>query len=263
VHAPARTVDIGVADLPRTTSVSRLARWLRQMVRTAEACGYEWRGAFDGLRPHLQDLWRRLPVEERHRFLRHLRPWWEIHRHRMAPSVAAELEAAMRRGQLLVGAARIVAIEAAETSVLARVRRRGSSSIENLEVARAINCSGPETNYKASSDPLIRDLLARGFARPDPLGLGLEVSEQGALINSNGVASRRLFALGPVTRGTFWEIVAVPDIRLHCARLANHLSAGMREGMQASEPGRKPPHPVPTGAAERSRRLKSPFMGLA
>jgi uncharacterized NAD(P)/FAD-binding protein YdhS len=181
----------------------------------------------------------------------------------MAPSVAAELEAAMRRGQLLVGAARIVAIEAAETSVLARVRRRGSSSIENLEVARAINCSGPETNYKASSDPLIRDLLARGFARPDPLGLGLEVSEQGALINSNGVASRRLFALGPVTRGTFWEIVAVPDIRLHCARLANHLSAGMREGMQASEPGRKPTHPVPTGAAERSRRLKSPFMGLA
>jgi hypothetical protein len=55
----------------------------------------------------------------------------------------------------------------------------------------------------------------------------------------------------------------VPDIRLHCARLANHLSAGMREGMQASEPGRKPPHPVPTGAAERSRHLKSPFMGLA
>ena len=145
--------------------------------------------------------------------------------------------------------------------MLARVRRRGSSSIESLEVARAINCSGPETNYKASSDPLIRDLLARGFARPDPLGLGLEVSEQGALLNKDGVASRRLFAVGPVTRGTFWEIIAVPDIRLHCARLANHLSAAMREGVQASEAGRKPLHP-PAGAAERSRRLQPLFLGL-
>jgi uncharacterized NAD(P)/FAD-binding protein YdhS len=261
VHAPARPLDIGVGDLPRTTSVSRLARWLREMVRTAEARGCEWRGVIDGLRPHLQDLWRRLPIEERRRFLRHLRPWWEIHRHRMAPCVAAQLQAAMQRGQLVVGAARIAAIEAAETSVLARVRRRGSSSIESLEVARAINCSGPETNYKASSDPLIRDLLARGFARPDPLGLGLEVSEQGALLNKDGVASRRLFAVGPVTRGTFWEIIAVPDIRLHCARLANHLSAAMREGVQASEAGRKPLHPS-AGAAERSRRLQPLFLGL-
>jgi uncharacterized NAD(P)/FAD-binding protein YdhS len=261
VHGPARPLDIGVADLPRTTSASRLARWLREMVRAAEARGYEWRGVIDGLRPHLQDLWRRLPIEERRRFLRHLRPWWEIHRHRMAPCVAAQLQAAMQHGQLVVGAARIVAIEAAETSVLARVRRRSSSSIENLEVARAINCSGPETNYKASSDPLIRDLLARGFARPDPLGLGLEVSEQGALLNKDGVASRRLFALGPVTRGTFWEVIAVPDIRLHCARLANHLSAAMRESVQAGESRRKPLHP-PAAAAERSRRLQPLFLGL-
>ena len=167
----------------------------------------------------------------------------------MAPCVAARLEAAVQRGQLVVGAARIVAIEAGETSVLARVRRRGAASIESLEVARAINCSDPETNYNASRDPLIRDLLARGFARPDPLGLGLEVSEQGALFNKNGVASRRLFAIGPVTRGTFWEITAVPDIRLHCVRLANHLSAAMREGSQANEAGRKPLRP-PVGAAE-------------
>jgi uncharacterized NAD(P)/FAD-binding protein YdhS len=242
VHAPTRRFDIGVADLPRTTSVARLARWLRATIRSAEARGFEWRDVIDGLRPHMQDLWRRLPIEERRRFLRHLRPWWEIHRHRMAPSVAAELKAAMQRGQLVIGAARLVAIEAAETSVLARVRRRGSSSIENLEVARAINCSGPETNYRASSDPLIRDLLARGFARPDPLRLGLEVSEQGALLNKDGIASRRLFAVGPVTRGTFWEIIAVPDIRLHCARLAKHLSAAMRESGGRSEHGTNPSH---------------------
>src|SRR5512144_1772327 len=248
-HAPARRLDIGVADLPRTTSVARLAHWLCATVRAVEARGFEWRGVLDGLRPHVQDLWRRLPIDERRRFLRHLRPWWEIHRHRMAPSVAAKLEAAKQRGQLVVGAARIVAIEAAETSVLARVRRRGSSVSETLEVGRAINCSGPEIKHKASSDPLIRDLLARGFARPDPLGLVLEVSEQGALLNKDGVASHRLFAVGPITRGTFWEVTTVPDIRLQCVRLANHLSAAMRAGMQGSGADRKALHPA-AGATE-------------
>jgi uncharacterized NAD(P)/FAD-binding protein YdhS len=97
-------------------------------------------------------------------------------------------------------------------------------------------------------DPLIRDLLARGFARPDPLRLGLEVSEQGALVGKDGSASRRLFAIGPVTRGTFWEITAIPDIRLR-VRLAHHLSAAMREGSQAGEANPKPPRP-PVGTTE-------------
>jgi uncharacterized NAD(P)/FAD-binding protein YdhS len=112
--------------------------------------------------------------------------------------------------------------------------------VETLQVDRAINCSGPETHYAACREPLIIDMLRRGFARPDPLKLGLEVTEQGALMNANGVSSRRLFALGPVTRGTFWEIVAVPDIRLHCARLANHLMTQARGGGWASSDTARP-----------------------
>jgi hypothetical protein len=70
-----------------------------------------------------------------------------------------------------------------------------------------------------------------------------------------------LFAVGPVTRGTFWEIVAYPDIRLHCTRLADHLSAAMREGVQASEPEQKPLHQTPPGSTERNS-VQSVFRGL-
>ena len=236
VHVPTNPLAISTFDLPRTTSVARLARWLRARVAAAEAEGRTWRDVIDGLRPHLQDLWRRLSVEERRRFLRHLRPWWDIHRHRMAPSVAAMLNAAIDRGQLVIERGRVVEIAPEEAAVTVRWRRRGASDVETMQVARAINCAGPETNYAACNDPLIRDLLARRFARPDPLGLGLEVNEQGALLNQEGVPSRRLFALGPVTRGSFWEIVAVPDIRQQCARLANHLVTQYRVGVEASEP---------------------------
>ena len=97
-----------------------------------------------------------------------------------------------------------------------------------LRVSRVINCSGPQTNYAHNRDPLIKDMLARGFVRTDPLGVGLDASEQGALLSSRGTTSSRLFAVGPVTRGTFWEIVAVPDIRLHCVRLANYLMTTVR-----------------------------------
>jgi len=228
VHKPARPLELAAWDLPRTTSITRLTRWLRGRVRAAVADGWDWRSVIDGLRPHLQDLWRRLSLEERQRFLRHLRPWWDVHRHRMSPDVAAQIEAARARGQLSVNACRIVDMIPGDSQVQVTLRpRRGE--IETAEYARVINCSGPETDYRACDDPLIGDLLRRGFARPDPLGLGLQVSEQGALLSADGKASPRLFALGPVTRGSFWEIVAVPDIRMHCARLAAHLETSVRE----------------------------------
>jgi uncharacterized NAD(P)/FAD-binding protein YdhS len=38
------------------------------------------------------------------------------------------------------------------------------------------------------------------------------------------VAGDKLFALGPLTRGTFFEIDAVPEIREQAARLAERLA---------------------------------------
>jgi len=250
-HAPARALELSAADLPRTTSIVRLMRWLRTHARAAETTGRDWRCVVDGLRPHIQDLWRRLPLEERRRFLRHLRPWWEVHRHRTAPAVAARLQAAIDRGQVRIGAGRVVSMTPDEVSVTVQVRRRRSCAVETFEVARVINCSGPETNFAACREPLIRDLMARRFVRPDPLGLGLEVSEQGALLNAVGQPSRRLFAVGPVTRGTFWEIVAVPDIRLQCARLAGHLVSTLEGMPRAFEPGRQAAPEVAAASAGR------------
>jgi len=83
-------------------------------------------------------------------------------------------------------------------------------------------------------------MLAREFVRTDPLGIGLDASEQGALLSSRGIASSRLFAVGPITRGTFWEIVAVPDIRLHCVRLANHLMTTVRHQLPKQKASTSP-----------------------
>ena len=164
----------------------------------------------DAVRADTQDLWRRLPIAEKQRFLRHLRPWWEVRRHRMAPEVAARIETARRAGQLVVRRGRLRGFEADAGRALAQVAFAGSDQPSELQVGRIINCSGPQSNYAEIADPLVQDLLRSGVARPDLLGLGLAVTAEGALIGRGDAVSDRLFALGPVTKGAFWETTAVP-----------------------------------------------------
>jgi uncharacterized NAD(P)/FAD-binding protein YdhS len=165
-----------------------------------------WRAAVDGLRPHSIALWRGLSAAEKSRFLRHLRPWWDVHRHRIAPGVAARIAAMRASGRLEVLAGRIAAVEG-ETVTIAR---RGGGALRR-RFAAVINCTGPEGDIRRVADPLIRQLLASGRARPDALNLGLEV-DAASRVAGRG-PSPVLYAVGPLSKGAFWEIVAVPDIR--------------------------------------------------
>src|SRR5206468_320171 len=83
----------------------------------------------------------------------------------------------------------------------------------SFEIAGAVNCTGPEGAIARVEDPLLRQLLATGQARPDALGIGLDVDEANRLVGRDGAPSPGLYAVGPLTRGALWEIVAVPDIR--------------------------------------------------
>ncbi|MEA3052796.1 MAG: hypothetical protein QOG72_1699 [Sphingomonadales bacterium] len=177
-----------------------------------------WRASVDGLRPHSIALWRGLSEAEQRRFLRHLRPWWDVHRHRIAPQVAARIEAMRGSGRLEVAAGRIARVDG-ETVTIAR---RGGGELER-RFAAVINCTGPEGAIERIGDPLIQDLLASGRARADRLGLGFEVDAD-SRVAGNG-RSPALFALGPLTKGSFWEIVAVPDIRGQAAGVAKAIAA--------------------------------------
>ena len=57
------------------------------------------------------------------------------------------------------------------------------TSVAALSAGWLINATGPGTDLTRSTDPLMRDLLNRGLARPDPLRLGLDASLDGAVID--------------------------------------------------------------------------------
>jgi uncharacterized NAD(P)/FAD-binding protein YdhS len=70
---------------------------------------------------------------------------------------------------------------------------------------------------------LLQSLTARGVARYDALGLGLDVDGRGALLSGAGTPSDALFAIGPLRRGALWETTAIPEIRVQAAELAGDL----------------------------------------
>jgi uncharacterized NAD(P)/FAD-binding protein YdhS len=194
-----------------------LSRGLRRFRREAGAAP-DWRVAFDALRPTTQDLWKGLSHAERGRFLRHLRPWWEVHRHRLAPPIAARLEAWLA-GRLRVAAGRLVALAAEGDGVEAAWRPRGEDRVEHGRVRFVINCTGPEGDPTQSDQPVIRQLLKDGLVRGDAFGLGLDVTDDNRLIAADGAAHETLFAVGPAARGALWEVTAVPDIRVQARRV--------------------------------------------
>jgi uncharacterized NAD(P)/FAD-binding protein YdhS len=221
---------------PRTTR--GLLRLVRDQIRAASAAGCDWRPVIDAIRPATQMIWRSLPIDERKRFLRHVRPYWEVHRHRIAPEIGDAISRLLRDGQATLYAGRVT--DYSESSDYAEVvlRERKTRTQHGLRVDRVINCTGPETDCRRMEDPLIKSLLAQGLARPDQLFLGLDVDAEGAMIDSSGKRSASLYAIGPARKGSLWETIAVPELREQASQLAEHLASGLKSVARPKSPRR-------------------------
>ncbi len=207
------------APPPRTAlALLRLARAL-----VAARDPDDWHPAIDGLRRQAEALWRALPAAEQARALR-LRPFWDVRRYRIAPQLGAAIARARSDGRLRVRAAAALGVgpgAAGSLAVTLRAPRGGGP--ERIEADAVVNCTGPSQDIARTANPLVRDLLARGLARPDPHRLGLDVDPAFRLLGADGHRQQRLRAVGPVTRGVFWEVVGVPELSAHCLRLAEAL----------------------------------------
>jgi len=212
-------VTPSVLDMRPPPTALSLLRHVR-----ARSAAVGWRAAVDELRPYTEGLWTAADMIERRRFLRHLRAWWDVHRHRIAPAVAEKIAAMQVAGRLEILSGKLIEVVHEGPAARVSYRPRGTEDIHTLRVRRIINASGPQGDLLRTEEPLLRRLLARGLIRPDPLRIGIDVTQQSEVIGADGESLPTLLALGPMTRGTFWEIVAVPDIRRQTWAVARKLS---------------------------------------
>jgi uncharacterized NAD(P)/FAD-binding protein YdhS len=115
-------------------------------------------------------------------------------------------------------------VEKTANGVRVGYRRRGASAAETIEAAHVVNCTGADNDVTRSADPLMRQMLKDGVVAAHWTRLGLDGGEDGGVIGRDGAQSERLFALGPLTQGAFWEIIAIPEIRARAAALAQRLT---------------------------------------
>jgi len=220
-HAAHEAAPVEFAAVPQG-NVLVLWRWLR---KRSGALG--WRGAVDALRPHAQALWRGFDPAEQGRFLRHARPYWDVHRHRIAPQVAEQLRSMIGEGRLEVVAGRMGMVREIDGCLSVEIARRGRPSTAIGANGRGncfsavFNCTGPLGTMARTRDPLLRQMIDDGLVALDRLGIGLAVDERSS-------AGDRLWALGPLTKGEFWEIVAVPDIRVQAQEVADDIARELR-----------------------------------
>jgi len=228
-HRRVDAVKIAEADVPFGLGIGRLLRWLRDRIDTHVARGGDWRSVIDGLRPYTQRLWRELPAGSKRRFVEHARAWWDVHRHRMAPEVEARITDALYAGTLSLMAAKVTGIEPNDAGARVSYRRRGTTTVDCMQVGAVVDCTGIVKDPRATTNPAVRSLFDQGLARVDPLRIGIETDGSCAIVHHDGTPSRRLFAVGPLTRAAFWEIIAIPDIRNQCAELASLLARAAAE----------------------------------
>lgn len=210
-HAPHEPIAVEWGELP-AGDLNALWRWVR---RCSE--DMDFRAAVDSLRPHSQRLWQDLDDRQQRRFLRHARPWWDVHRHRIAPQIGRQLEQLIESGQLTIVAGRLQSLTEDQGELAAAIQQRGTGSVRVERFAAAFNCTGPLGELRRTSDPLLRQLLDAGAVKVDRLGMGLEV-------DARNKAGDGVWAVGPLTKGRHWEIVAVPDIRGQVAAVADELA---------------------------------------
>ncbi|HEY0232527.1 MAG TPA: FAD/NAD(P)-binding protein [Dokdonella sp.] len=228
-HARHGGVALDIDALSRLP-LSRRILALRRCAREAVARGEPWQWVMDTLRSENAHLWQALSSHEQARFLRHASRYWDIHRHRIPPAAAAVVDAMLHSGQLIRHAGRVASMVPGDGRLRVDIDPTRADDARSIVVDRSINCTGMQSNLERVPDDLVNALLRRGIARRGPHGIGLATDAAGALVDAGGHADPRLSTLGSVRIGQLWESVAIPELRVQAAILADRLGGCLTGG---------------------------------
>jgi uncharacterized NAD(P)/FAD-binding protein YdhS len=214
------TGTIGSQLLASKPTIKEYIKLLRKEVSLTPD---RWRDVISSLRPITSMLWEKLNTEERRRFLRHVQPYWDIHRHRLAPQSAKSFQNLIDTHRIRILQARITKAAQQGQRIVIDAKERNTQKVSTLEFDFVVNCTGPCTDLHAINSQLIKALLRDGTIAPDSLKLGILTDSEYETINVRGESNTWLSYIGPMLRASYWEATAVPDLRRHAYDLVTKL----------------------------------------
>ncbi len=213
---------------PSKTALDLLRR-VRTAIREAEAEGRSWHAVIDQVRAQGRHLWQALPVEERRRLVRHLRPFWDVHRFRVAPQVEAVGERTLASGRLEVLAASVAAVDVTDGVIDCTLRLSRSERRIDKQFDAVVVTTGPGHRGILQSQGWIDELSNAGFLALDPARLGLACDMQSRALATDGTAVPSLFISGPLARGTFGELMGLPEVVEHAVLVAEQVAGAIND----------------------------------
>ncbi|MFN8335492.1 MAG: FAD/NAD(P)-binding protein [Cyclobacteriaceae bacterium] len=199
--------------------IGLLLRNIRAYYKRHKDKGLDWRDLIDRIRNEVPQLWRALSNESKKRFIRHLKPYWEIHRHRAPQRALDVINKAGREGRfkLLKGSIRKTEMKGRQLVI----HLGGTQGTSTITTDYLLNSSGLQHDISLTSDPLLKKLLERQYMIPDQTRLGIETDESGALTCNSG--RRNIFALGALRRASVFECTAAKEISQQAYLLSEQL----------------------------------------
>ena len=211
------------------SSATALLRKVRLTIRQAAEQGLSWHAVIDQVRSQGHDVWRALPVAERRRIVRHLRPYWDVHRFRIAPQVEAVLDMAVEAGRLEILAASVADARIEDETIRVTLQpRHARAKVERIFDAVVIT-TGPAHGGILETQPWLGELARDGYLALDPTGLGVACSEHSEALGPDGRVISSLLISGPLARGTFGELMGLPQITEHTVFIAREITEKLKD----------------------------------
>jgi uncharacterized NAD(P)/FAD-binding protein YdhS len=202
-------------------SLRQIVRAIRSTIDEAERLGLPWQAVIDALRPVTPGIWSALSDADRRRFLRFIRPYWDVSRHRLAPDMSRRILQLQQEQRLKVRTGKIVRARAGQDLIFVEQQLPGERLPRREAYDRIVNCTGGSFT-RIGTNTLEYRMVTRGLLIPDPLGLGYLSGTNGGVFGARGVVPG-LYLLGPACRPHWWEHTGVPELREQAARLAVEL----------------------------------------
>jgi uncharacterized NAD(P)/FAD-binding protein YdhS len=177
------------------SSLAKALRIFRDECLLAQKMGSEWRAVYDLIRPKTQFFWQEMSPKLKARFAKHLRPYWDVHRHRVAPEIDAIIQGMLKAGNL-------------------KVQKQRASKTFASQFDLQVDCAGFAYDVKSALSPLTHSLVNKGLVEVD----------QPAFSFHGHPNHPHIHVTGPLLKGLLWEAVAIPEIRVFAEQLARQLA---------------------------------------
>lgn len=219
-HHPQRLI---LDELEPPYDLNTVFRLFYKHVRMARTHGQSGETVVDAVRSKTQEIWQHLSLSDKKKFMTHLRHMWGLARHRLPGHIHNQVEGLINESKLEVIAGKISDIIEDDFGIHITINRRADQQNFTLNVARVINCTGPQTDIRKQKGKLYLNLIAKKLITPDEMNLGIHATADGRVIEATGTAGNRIFTLGSLLKGRLWESTAVPELRTQAKKVADLL----------------------------------------